>query len=104
MTHGQYAMATPTDWTGKMSRLSGANLETYQDFVVGLPRSVRDHLTNQSTFGPDGALYIAQGSNNAHGRAGPDLGAARPSTCWRARSCASTRGAVAPASPPGRVR
>ena len=35
--------------------------------VVHLPRSVRDHLTNQPSFGPDGALYIPQPSNNAFG-------------------------------------
>lgn len=35
------------DWTGKISRLSGAGLGTYQDYVIDLPRSVRDHLTNQ---------------------------------------------------------
>jgi glucose/arabinose dehydrogenase len=57
------------DWTGKISRLSGPNLATYQDYVVGLPRSVRDHLTNQLRFGPDGALYFNQPSMNAMGSA-----------------------------------
>jgi glucose/arabinose dehydrogenase len=55
------------DWTGKISRLSGPSLATYQDYVVGLPRSVRDHLTNQPQFGPDGALYVSQPSMNAMG-------------------------------------
>jgi glucose/arabinose dehydrogenase len=57
------------DWTGKISRLSGSNFSTYQDYVVGLPRSVRDHLTNQIHFGPDGALYWSQPSMNAMGGA-----------------------------------
>ena len=35
--------------------------------MVHLPRSVRDHLTNQPSFGPDGALYIPQPSNTAFG-------------------------------------
>ena len=59
------------DWTGKISRLSGPGLGTYQDYVVGLPRSVRDHLTNQPKFGPDGALYVSQPSMNAMGAPDP---------------------------------
>ncbi|MEA2710872.1 MAG: large repetitive protein [Phycisphaerales bacterium] len=59
------------DWTGKISRLSGPGLGTYQDYVIGLPRSVRDHLTNQPKFGPDGALYVSQPSMNAMGAADP---------------------------------
>ena len=55
------------DFTGKISRLSGVDLEDIEDLVVGLPRSVRDHLTNQPAFGPDGRLYLGQGANNAMG-------------------------------------
>ena len=55
------------DWTGKIARLTGADLDKYQAVVVGLPRSVRDHETNSVAFGPDGALYVNQGSNNAMG-------------------------------------
>ena len=57
------------DWSGKISRLSGANLENYQDYVVGLPRSVRDHQTNSVTFKPgdNNNLYISQGSESAMG-------------------------------------
>ena len=50
------------DWTGKITRLSGPSLGTVQDYVVGLPRSVRDHLTNSLAFGPDGKLYVGVGS------------------------------------------
>jgi glucose/arabinose dehydrogenase len=57
------------DWTGRITRMSGPNLEQVQDVVVGLPRSVRDHLTFQPVFGPDGAIYFAQGSNSASGAA-----------------------------------
>ena len=54
-------------WSGKITRLSGPNLETVQDYVVGLPRSYKDHVTNSVAFGPDGALYVNQGSNTAIG-------------------------------------
>lgn len=55
------------DFSGKITRLSGANLQNVQDVVTGLPRSIRDHLTNQPSFGPDGRLYVPQGSNTAMG-------------------------------------
>jgi len=35
--------------------------------VVGLPRSVKDHVNNQPVIGPDGALYWPQPSNSAYG-------------------------------------
>jgi glucose/arabinose dehydrogenase len=55
------------DWTGKLSRLSGADLSESTDYVVRLPRSMKDHLNNQIAFGPDGALYFCQASNTAMG-------------------------------------
>ena len=67
VSHNQFAMEDATDWTGKISRLSGPMLETYQDVVVDLPRSYRDHMTNQIDFGPDGGLYFMQGSNSGMG-------------------------------------
>jgi glucose/arabinose dehydrogenase len=67
VSHGQLVLKEATDWTGKISRLSGPNLSDYQDYVVGLPRAVRDHLNNQPVFGPDGALYFCQASNTAMG-------------------------------------
>jgi hypothetical protein len=54
-------------WSSKVSLLTGPNLETVQDVFVGLPRSLRDHLSNSITFGPDGDLYFLQGSNSAAG-------------------------------------
>ncbi|MGI8607341.1 MAG: choice-of-anchor D domain-containing protein [Gaiellaceae bacterium] len=67
VSHGVATFNNAPDWTGKVTRLSGANLATVQDFVVGLPRSIRDHMTNSLAFGPDGALYVLQGSNSAMG-------------------------------------
>ncbi|MCA9980937.1 MAG: choice-of-anchor D domain-containing protein, partial [Anaerolineales bacterium] len=55
------------DWGGKITRLSGPNLENVQDLIINLPRSIRDHVTNGIAFGPDGALYFNQGSNSAMG-------------------------------------
>ena len=76
VAHGQYAFGETDDdyaddWTSKVTRLSGANLATVQDVLVNLPRSARDHLTNQPVFGPDGALYFDQGSNTSMGA--PDV-------------------------------
>jgi fibronectin type 3 domain-containing protein/glucose/arabinose dehydrogenase len=69
VNNSQYAFENASDWTGKLSRLSGANLQNYQDYVTGLPRAIRDHLNNQIAFGPDGLLYFAMGSNSAMGAA-----------------------------------
>lgn len=67
VTHTAYGYGGMPDWTGRISRLSGPALGTVADRVVGLPRSTRDHLTNGLAFGPDGALYVNQGSNTAMG-------------------------------------
>ncbi len=66
-SHSFYAFSSAPDWTGKITRLSGPQLETVTDVVIHLPRSTRDHVTNQIDFGPDGALYFAQGSCTAMG-------------------------------------
>jgi len=45
--------------------VKGTNFDAdVQDYVV-LPRSAKDHLSNSLAFGPDGKLYITQGSNSA---------------------------------------
>lgn len=56
-------------WTGKLTRLSGPNLENVQDVVIGLPRSNKDHVTNSVAFNPaePGVVYFVQGSNTAMG-------------------------------------
>ena len=56
-------------WSGKLTRLSGPNLETVEDIVVGLPRSNKDHVTNSVAFNPaePGVVYFVQGSNTAMG-------------------------------------
>ncbi|MGC4030593.1 MAG: Ig-like domain-containing protein [Tepidisphaeraceae bacterium] len=72
ITHGQFAMKDgrpegADDWTGKLSYLYGPQLEQYQDVLVGLPRAYKDHLTFCPAFGPDGAIYLSQGSNTSVG-------------------------------------
>jgi glucose/arabinose dehydrogenase len=67
VSHGEPVETHTDDWSSKISRLSGRDLENYQDFIVGLPRGSRDHLVNQMDFGPDGALYFGQASNTAMG-------------------------------------
>jgi glucose/arabinose dehydrogenase len=67
VSHGEPVQTRTNDWSCKISRLSGPNLENYQDFIVGLPRGSRDHLVNQMDFGPDGALYFGQASNTSMG-------------------------------------
>lgn len=62
------------DFTGKISKLtlsgSGFNA-SIQDYVQGLPRASKDHLTNSLAFGPDGKLYVSQGSTSAMGAPDP---------------------------------
>ncbi len=68
VTHTDFGVSNVApQWGGKLSRISGAGLATYEDYVVGLPRSKKDHVTNSIDFGPDGAMYINQGSNAAAG-------------------------------------
>jgi glucose/arabinose dehydrogenase len=73
-SHGFYGFEGAPDWSGKISRVSGRNLQRCEEVVINLPRSIRDHLTNQPAFGPDGALYFPQGSNSAFGAADHDWG------------------------------
>lgn len=65
--HSFFGFADVPDWEGKITRLSGRDLERVQDVVIHLPRSQKDHATFQPVFGPDGAIYFAQGSNTALG-------------------------------------
>ena len=69
VSHSKFGFSGQPDWGGKIARLSGPDLGTVTNYVVGLPRSIRDHVTNGMAFGPDGALYVLQGSNSAMGAA-----------------------------------
>ncbi len=67
VSHTTFGFADMPDWGGKITRLSGPDLETVEDFLIGLPRSSKDHVTNGIDFGPDAALYFVQGSTSAMG-------------------------------------
>jgi hypothetical protein len=67
VTHSFYAFEGAPDFTGKLTRMSGPNLENVQDVVIHLPRSARDHMTNQPSFGPDGAIYFPEGASSSYG-------------------------------------
>ena len=56
--------------SGTITRLVGPNFDSAAnrtDVVTGLPRSRKNHGTNDITFGPDGWLYIGQGGNTSLG-------------------------------------
>ncbi|SDJ86280.1 Por secretion system C-terminal sorting domain-containing protein [Catalinimonas alkaloidigena] len=74
ISHSAAVLTNGPEWDGKLTRLSGPRLEQVQDVLVHLSRSQKDHLTNSVVFGPDGALYIAQGSNTAGGAPDPSWG------------------------------
>ncbi len=67
VVHSDYAQQNATDYSGKITRLTGANLQTAADAVINLPRSTGDHTSNQPVFGPDGKMYFQQGSKTAMG-------------------------------------
>ena len=69
VTHCSGGLSNAPAWDGKLSRLSGPNLESADLIVTNLPRSRRDHLTNSIDFRPgeDHVLYFLQGSNTAGG-------------------------------------
>jgi large repetitive protein len=55
--------------SGKVSRLSGSGFTQKDDIIMGLPRAIANHASNDIDFGPDGRLYIWQGGNTGSGSA-----------------------------------
>jgi len=82
VSHNDTVLEQPAnDFTGKISKLALRNGSDFnariEDYVIGLPRSGKDHLSNSLAFGPDGKLYLTQGSNSAMGA---------PDDAWYQRS------------------
>jgi glucose/arabinose dehydrogenase len=67
VSYSSAEMSAAPAFDGNVSRLSGVNLQNEEQIIVNLPRSTRDHMVNSMAFGPDGALYISQGSNSSAG-------------------------------------
>lgn len=67
VSHGESSLLGANNWTGKITKIYGSNLQKYSELVYNLPRSYKDHLTNQMALGADGALYVTQGSQSAMG-------------------------------------
>ncbi|WP_208094515.1 Ig-like domain-containing protein [Mucilaginibacter agri] len=67
VTHSSSGLINSPAFDGNISKLSGPSLGTEQLLVTKLPRSTRDHMANSLAFGPDGALYMCQGSNSSAG-------------------------------------
>lgn len=67
VSHGVAALSGAPDFSGKLSTLSGKEYGTYSDRVTGLPRAFKDHMNFGIAFGPDGILYLSQGSNTSVG-------------------------------------
>ena len=54
-------------WVSGISLLTGENLQNRKQVFTEMPRSQSDHLTNSMIYGPDGDIYVLQGSNQAAG-------------------------------------
>ena len=65
--HGSNASYTGVSINGKVSALSGPNLDSMQHVVTNLPVSDRDHAVNGLVFGDNGDLYIQVGGNTNAG-------------------------------------
>ncbi|MEM8526930.1 MAG: Ig-like domain-containing protein [Bacteroidota bacterium] len=71
VSHCSMELDNAPAWDGKLSRLSGNNLQNEELLITNLPRSIRDHLVNSIAFRPGEprGLYFIQSSNSAGGAA-----------------------------------
>jgi glucose/arabinose dehydrogenase len=65
--HGDPNSSSGDAINGKVSKVSGANLDTIVDVISGLPVSDHDHGVNGLEFGDAGELYIQIGGNTNAG-------------------------------------
>lgn len=71
---GESGVAPSGSFPGKVTRISGPSYGIIEDVITGLPVSNAGHQTNGLAFGPDGRLYIAQGSTTNAGLPNPNPG------------------------------
>lgn len=71
---GDSGQAPAGSYLGKITKISGAGYATRTDIITGLPVSNSGHEANGLAFGPDGRLYIAQGSTTNGGIVSPASG------------------------------
>ncbi|HEX8322895.1 MAG TPA: Ig-like domain-containing protein [Tepidisphaeraceae bacterium] len=60
------------NFTGKISRIGKADFSSYEDIVINIPRSARDHMNNQIVFAKSGrttTFLFGIAAMNAMGRA-----------------------------------
>lgn len=61
----------PSTFPGKVTKISGIGYTTRTDIIKGLPITKAAHEANDLAFGPDGRLYIEQGSSTNAGIVNP---------------------------------
>lgn len=64
---GDMGQAPAGSFPGKITRISGSGYSTITDIITGLPVSNSGHQSDGLTFGPDGRLYIGEGSTTNAG-------------------------------------
>jgi len=72
--HGESRSTTGHAIGGRVYRVSGANLDSKQIVISGLPVADMDHANNNIEFGDNGEIYIQCGSNTNGGIPGPLTG------------------------------
>jgi glucose/arabinose dehydrogenase len=71
---GDSGQAPAGSFLGKVTKISGPGYATRTDIITGLPVTNSGHEANALRFGPDGRLYIAQGSTTNGGVVNPNPG------------------------------
>ncbi len=71
---GDAGQAPAGSFPGKITKISGPGYSVRTDIITGLPVSNSGHEANALKFGPDGRLYIAQGSTTNAGLVNPNPG------------------------------
>jgi glucose/arabinose dehydrogenase len=71
---GDAGQSPPGGYDGMVTKISGPAYGTRTDIITGLPVSNSGHQANGLAFGPDGRLYVAQGSTTNAGTVNPNAG------------------------------